>query len=93
MHDLTQKEFKKYAEIFQALSNKTRLQIIAGVMKDECSVTMMIQKLKLPQSTISQHLRILRNLEILERRKEGRKRCYRVIDKRVWRIVELIQEM
>ncbi len=90
---MTEKEFKKFAEIFQALSNKTRLQILSGVMKDECNVSTMIVKLKLPQSTISQHLRILRNLKIIERRREGAKWCYRVIDKRVWEIIKLIEQM
>lgn len=90
---MTEKEFEKFAEIFQALSNKTRLQIVSGVMKDECSVSVMIEKLKLPQSTISQHLRVLRNLKIIKGRKEGSKRCYKVIDKRVRDIVEFIEQM
>jgi len=72
---MTEKQFEKYAEIFKALSNKTRLQIISGVMKDECSVSMMVEKLKIPQSTISQHLRVLRNLKIIKGRREGSKRC------------------
>lgn len=90
---MTEREFEKYAEIFKALSNKTRLQIISGVMKDECSVTMMTEKLKIPQSTISQHLRLLRNLKIIKGRREGAKKCYKVIDKKVWKIVELIERM
>ncbi len=89
---MTEREFEKYAEIFKALSNKTRLQIISGVMKDECSVSMMVEKLKIPQSTISQHLRVLRNLKIIKGRREGSKRCYKVIDKTVWNIVELIEK-
>jgi len=93
MDKMTEKEFEKFAEIFQALSNKTRLQIVSGVMKDECSVSVMIEKLKLPQSTISQHLRVLRNLKIIKGRKEGSKRCYKVIDKRVRDIVEFIEQM
>lgn len=90
---MTDKQFEKYAEIFKALSNKTRLKIISGVMKDECSVTMMVDKLKIPQSTISQHLRVLRNLKIIKDKRKGSKRCYQVIDKRVWEIVELIEKI
>lgn len=90
---MTEKQFEQYAEIFKALSNKTRLQIVSGIMKNECSVSMMVQKLKLPQSTISQHLRVLRNLKIIKGRREGSKMCYKVIDKTVWDIVELIEKM
>ena len=49
-----------------------------------------IQKeLGLPQSTISQHLRILKNADIIKSRREGTKTCYKVIDVRVRKIVEI----
>ena len=64
---------------------------MAGLLKDECNVAQIQKVLKLPQSTISQHLRILKNADIIKGRKEGTKICYRVIDARVRKIVEIIK--
>jgi ArsR family transcriptional regulator len=43
----------------------------------------------LPQSTLSQHLGILRNRGIIEPRKEGVRTCYRIADGRIPRILDL----
>ncbi len=41
-----------------------------------------LKALGLPQSTISQHLRILRERKIIRARKDGTRRCYSVVDER-----------
>jgi len=64
---------------------------VLGLLKDECNVAQIQKVLGLPQSTISQHLRILKNAGIIKGRKEGTKICYRVIDARVRKIVEIIK--
>jgi len=63
--------------------------MVAGLLKNECNVAQIQKVLGLPQSTISQHLRILKNAGIIKGRREGNKTCYRVIDERVRKIVEI----
>jgi DNA-binding transcriptional ArsR family regulator len=83
--------YEKVSETLKALAHPARLKIVAGLLKDECNVGQIQKVLRLPQSTISQHLRILKNAGIIKGRKEGTKTCYRVIDVRVRKIVEIIK--
>lgn len=84
-------KYEKLSEILKALAHPARLKMVAGLLKDECNVAQIQKVLGLPQSTISQHLRILKNAGIIKGRREGTKICYRVIDVRVRKIVEIIK--
>ena len=83
--------YEEISEMFKALAHPARLKMVVGLVKDECNVAQIQKTLGLPQSTISQHLRILRNAGIIKGRREGNKTCYRVIDVRVRKIVEIIK--
>ena len=76
---MQEKRYEQTSRVLKALAHPDRLAIVAGVMKDECNVGEIQKKLGLPQSTVSQHLRILRDAGILKGRNEGTRRCYRVI--------------
>jgi len=78
------------SEILKALAHPTRLAITTGLLENECNVTEIQRKLGLPQSTISQHLRVLRNSGIIRARREGTRRCYKVIDSRAREIVQIM---
>jgi DNA-binding transcriptional ArsR family regulator len=84
--------YEKVSETLKALAHPARLKIVTGLLKDECNVAQMQKVLGLPQSTISQHLRTLKNVGIIKGRREGTKTCYRVIDMRVRKIVEIINK-
>ena len=83
--------YEETCETLKALAHPARLKIVVGLLKDECNVARIQKVLKLPQSTVSQHLRILKNADIIRGRREGTKTCYRVIDARVRKIVEIIK--
>jgi ArsR family transcriptional regulator len=83
--------YEKVSEILKALAHPARLKMVVGLLRDECNVAQIQKVLGLPQSTISQHLRILKNADIIKGRREGTKTCYRVIDVRVRKIVEIIK--
>jgi ArsR family transcriptional regulator len=79
------------SETLKALAHPARLKIVVGLIKDECSVSQIQKVLGLPQSTISQHLGILKNAGVIKGRREGTKTCYRVIDARVRKIIEVMR--
>ena len=83
--------YEEMSEMLKALAHPARMKIVIGLLKDECNVNQIQKVLGLPQSTISQHLRILRNAGIIKGRREGTKTCYRVIDVRVRKIVGIIK--
>jgi DNA-binding transcriptional ArsR family regulator len=83
--------YEEISETMKALAHPARLKIVGGLLKDECNVAKIQKVLGLPQSTISQHLKVLKNAGIIKGRREGTKTCYRVIDARVRKIVEVIK--
>jgi len=82
---------EKISETLKALAHPARLRIVLGLLEDECNVAQIQRVLGLPQSTISQHLKVLKNADIIKGRREGTKTCYRVIDVRVRKIMEIIK--
>jgi DNA-binding transcriptional ArsR family regulator len=86
------KREEKLSEMLKALAHPTRLKILAGLLQDECNVAKIQRTLALPQSTISQHLRMLKDRGIIQARQEGTKRCYRVIDDRVKSIMQMLND-
>jgi ArsR family transcriptional regulator len=83
--------YEKVNETLKALAHPARLKIVIGLLNNECNVSQIQNELRLPQSTISQHLRILKNAGIIKGRREGTKTCYRVIDVQVREIVQIIR--
>ena len=83
-------DYEHIGEALKVIGHPVRLKILSGILKDECNVAQIQNKLGLPQSTISQHLSMLRNRGILKARREGTKRCYKVIDEMVIKILKMI---
>lgn len=83
--------YEKTSEMLKALAHPARLKIVVGLLKDECNVAQIQKVLGLPQPTISQHLKILKSAGIIKGRREKTRTCYRVIDDKVKKIVEVIR--
>lgn len=58
-------------DIFKALSDEIRLRILRAVSIAELSVAEMVSVLGLPQSTVSRHLKPLRDAGLVEGRRDG----------------------
>ena len=86
------KDYQKTSEILKALGHPVRLQIVDGLMNDECNVGKIVELMKLPQSTISQHLGILRSRGILYAERINVKTCYHIKDDRVKKIIEILRK-
>ena len=62
---------KKTAKIFKALSNDTRLRIMALLSQNELCVCQIEKLLNINQTTASRHLIILKYSELVKDRREG----------------------
>jgi DNA-binding transcriptional ArsR family regulator len=69
-------KFAEMARVFHALGDKTRLSIIALLAEGEMSVAAIYKKLKLPQSTASHHLSLLREGGVVLNRRDGKQVLY-----------------
>ncbi|MCF7916654.1 MAG: metalloregulator ArsR/SmtB family transcription factor, partial [Candidatus Omnitrophica bacterium] len=58
-------DYQKTSQILKVLGHPVRLRITEGLIKHECNVGKIVKALGLPQSTISQHLALLRNTGIV----------------------------
>ena len=70
---------KKTAQLFKALSDETRLRILALLTAGELCVCDLMAVLELPQSTVSRHLAYLRNSGLVEDRRQGIWMYYRLL--------------
>ena len=58
--------FKEDSEILKALGHPVRLKMMCGLISNnECNVNKIVEELKIPQSTVSQHLSVLKNSGII----------------------------
>jgi len=72
------------AELFKALGHPARIAIIEFLIhQDSCVCGDIVEELPLSQSTISQHLKELKNVGIIKGDISGAKTCY-CIDDKVW---------
>lgn len=66
------------ARVLGVLSNETRLHVVLLLAQGEANVTELCDALNVPQSSLSHHLRILRNTGLVSDRRDGRFVLYRI---------------
>jgi ArsR family transcriptional regulator len=85
-------DYQKYSDLLKVLGHPVRLKIVEGLIKHQCNVKNMVAELNIPQSTVSQHLSILRARGILAVEKDGVSCCYRVVDNKVRKIIDILKK-
>ena len=58
-------------EILKVLADEARLRIVRALLQAELSVAELVQALNLPQSTVSRHLKPLKQVGLLSSRRDG----------------------
>lgn len=81
------------ADILKALGHPVRLRIIKALMEKELCVCELNMDVEFSQSNMSQHLKILKDSQILSQRKEGLKVYYKINNVEVIKIVELVEKI
>jgi DNA-binding transcriptional ArsR family regulator len=90
-HDLESLEL--YSETLKAMAHPVRLCILKGLyLQGEKNVTTMQECLKIPQSTVSQHLSILRNKGLIKGKRSGLEIKYSITDDIVNIIMKVLLE-
>ncbi len=75
---------RKISAICKALSHPARVAIINFLIKKkECTCSEVVNELPLSQSTVSQHLKELKNARLINSNIDGSKVCY-CIDQKRW---------
>ena len=80
-------KWQQAAETFKLLGNPTRLRILAELYRGGCSVKEICRQLQLPQATVSQHLALLRNKQIVTAERRGVMVCYSLSDRNIVKVL------
>jgi ArsR family transcriptional regulator, arsenate/arsenite/antimonite-responsive transcriptional repressor len=82
------------ARLARALGHPARVRILRFLLeREECVVGAIVDELPLAQSTVSQHLKVLREAELIHGEVDGTRICYCADDRRVGRLRDLLDQL
>ena len=82
-----------HAEMCKVFSNSTRLEILNLLRDKERSVTELIEKTKLSQANISQHLSIMKSKGIVTSSRKGKNIYYKLTNPKIIKAFDIIREV
>ncbi len=82
-----------HAEFCKSFVHPIRLAILDSLRDGEKTVTQLVGKLGIRQSTISQQLSFLRRLGVVRTRRDGQRIYYYLADRRVLKAYDLVDEV
>ena len=82
-----------HAEICKIFSNSTRLEILNLLRDKEMSVTELIEKTRLSQVNISQHLSIMKSKGIVISNRKGKNIYYKLTNPKIVKAFDIIREV
>ena|SRR3989344_2196430 len=85
--------YKIHAEMCKVFSNPIRLEILNLLRDKEMSVTELIEKAKLSQANISQHLSIMKSKGIVTSNRKGKNIYYKLINPKIINAFDMIREI
>ncbi len=81
-------EAEHIAEVMSALATPARVRILARLLDEPATVGELVEELGLGQASVSNHLRILRHLNLVVGDRDGRHVIYRLQDDHVRAMIQ-----
>ncbi len=91
--ELMQAHAAEAAQLLKVLGNEQRLHILCNLIGGPLSVGELNQRLNLSQSALSQHLALLREMELVDTRREAQTIYYSLPDGPVVRVLLVLQDI
>lgn len=66
------------SDVFSAIADPTRRRMLDLLIEGERAVSELVAAFAIAQPSVSEHLRVLREVGLVEARREGRRRLYRI---------------
>lgn len=89
-NEIEKEAFLKKAEILRVLGHPERLAIVILTLDREMCVKELVETLRISQPKVSQHVGLMKELDILSFRKEGTKVLYKTTNQTVIEIVKAL---
>jgi ArsR family transcriptional regulator len=93
MTQVTTRDASRAVQLFHALSDETRLEILDHLKEGEQCVCDLTDALKSAQSRLSFHLKVLKEAGLIEDRREGRWIYYSVNREALRELEELVRSL
>ena len=77
------------AELFRAFSDTSRVRILSAMVEQEMNISTLAELVGLTESAVSHHMRGLRQIRIVQARRDGKEVHYSVVDPH---LIELFQQ-
>jgi DNA-binding transcriptional ArsR family regulator len=77
------------AELFRTFSDTSRVRILSALVSSEMNISALAETIGISESAISHHMRGLRQMQIVQSRREGKEVYYKIEDEH---IIELFQQ-
>ncbi|MDP0488911.1 MAG: metalloregulator ArsR/SmtB family transcription factor [Fusobacterium sp. JB021] len=84
---------KKLAKFFKAFGDENRLKILDLIKDEEKCACNILEELHISQSTLSHHMKVLEESEIVVSRKEGKWTHYSIDPRGVERLVQVLNKL
>jgi DNA-binding transcriptional ArsR family regulator len=68
------------AELFRAFSDTSRVRILSAIVDQELNITALAQIVGVTESAVSHHMRGLRQMHLVEARRDGKEVYYSLAD-------------
>ena len=85
--------YEMHSEMCKVFSNPTRLEILNLLRDEELSVSELIEKTKLSQANISQHLSIMKSKGIVTSDRKSKNMYYKLTNPKIIKAFDIIREV
>jgi len=89
---LDEQVFRHMAATFSAMGDASRTRLLLLIASQERCVSDLARELKITESAVSQHLRLLRSLRLVRPRRQGRNVYYALDDRHVEQMLAICLE-
>ena len=79
-YELEQSDLADLADLFKVFGDATRISIMFALLKQELSVGDIAERLEMNASAISHQLRVLKQMDLVKNRREGKTVFYSLAD-------------
>lgn len=71
------------AELFRAFSDTSRVRILSALLTGEMNITALAEVVGISESAVSHHMRGLRQMRLVQARRDGKEVYYRIDDEHI----------
>ncbi|UCG52228.1 MAG: winged helix-turn-helix transcriptional regulator [Candidatus Latescibacterota bacterium] len=90
MNEPLDDRFQRAAKVLKALAHPLRLALVCGLRHQPCTQTFIADTLELPQSTVAQHLKVLRSQGVVKAERRGVEVVFSLADPQLTQILDTL---